>query len=230
MAVEEVSLSETHVGQVGAGKVGLFGRFWSILTLTPVTTSIWIGMICLAAWLTAVFNLSIWWLPVIAYAVMGVHELLAFSLFHRGLFPSSERVARVYQWFTLFLGDSPDLPNRGDLTEGLFEGDFSKTIEQATLDKYRRIINLLGLEPGMHVLDVGCGLGDFLAFLETRGIAGTGLTLSIDQQRIAAQQGLDVRVLDFRKPLPPDLLGRFDAITLIGSLARKIHRGLADVA
>lgn len=195
-----------------------FGRLWSILTLTPVTTLIWIAMIGLAGGLVVALRLSWWWLPLIAYAVLAVHELLAFTLFHRGLFPSSERVARAYQWFALFLGDSPDLKNRGDLTEGLFDGDFSKSIEQATLDKYRRIVRLLELQPGMHVLDVGCGLGDFLAYLKTRGITGAGLTLSPDQQRVAARRGLDVRVLDFRRPLPPDLEGRFDAITLIGSL------------
>jgi cyclopropane fatty-acyl-phospholipid synthase-like methyltransferase len=197
---------------------GAAARLWSILTLTPVTTSVWLGMIGLAALLVAALSLSWVWLPLFALAVLAVHETLAFTLFHRGLFPSSERVARVYQWFTLFLGDSPDLKQRGDLTEGLFEGDFEKTIEQATLDKYRRIVELLGLQPGMHVLDVGCGLGDFLAWLGTQGISGTGLTLSPDQQRIGAARGLDVRVQDFRQPLPPELVGKFDAVTLIGSL------------
>jgi cyclopropane fatty-acyl-phospholipid synthase-like methyltransferase len=204
--------------EVAGASPGPFGRIWSILTLTPVSTSIWFAMIALAALIVVGSGLSWWWLPLLAYAVLAGHELLAFTVFHRGLFPSSERIARVYQWFTLFLGDSPDLKTRGDLTEGLFEGDFSKSIEQATVDKYRRIVDLLRLRPGMRVLDVGCGLGDFLAWLKTQGIGGTGLTLSPDQKRIAAARGLDIRVCDFRKPLPADLAGRFDAVTLIGSL------------
>ena len=194
------------------------GDLRSVLFLTPVSTSVWLGMIAIAGAICLVAGLSWWWMPVLAYAVLSLHELLAFTVFHRGLFPSSERVARVYQWFTIFLGDRADLADRGDLTEGLFDGDFDKSIEQATRDKYRRIVELLGLKPGMRVLDVGCGLGDFLAYLKSVGIDGTGLTLSPDQQRIVEARGIEAHVLDFRKPLPAKLAGRFDAVTLIGSL------------
>jgi cyclopropane fatty-acyl-phospholipid synthase-like methyltransferase len=207
-----------HRSEPAQAAQGRLRQFASLLTLTPITTVIWLAMIALAGAGIAWAGLSWWWLPIIAYAVLAIHELLAFALFHRGLFPSAERVARVYEWFTLFLGDRPDLQQRGDLTEGLFDGDFGKSIEQATLDKYRRIADLLGLMPGMRVLDVGCGLGDFLSFLAAHGISGTGLTLSPDQQRIAASRGLDVRVCDFRRPLDADLQGKFDAVTLIGSL------------
>lgn len=208
-----------RAGPVVATKTpGRLGRVIDIVALTPVTTAIWLGAIVIAAGLVEWTGWSWLWVPGLAYALLALHEVLAFTLFHRGLFPSAERVARVYQWFSLFLGDSPDLKQRGDLTEGLFEGDFTKSIEQATLDKYQRIVALLGLERGHRVLDVGCGLGDFLSYLQTLGIAGTGLTLSPEQQRIAAQRGLDVRVIDFRQPLPPVLVGRFDAVTLIGSL------------
>lgn len=175
-------------------------------------------MIAAAAAVTYGAGLRWWWAPVIAYLLLALHEVFAFTLFHRGLFPSAERVARVYQWFTLFLGDRPDLKQRGDLTEGLFEGDFDKSIEQATLDKYRRIVTLLGLQPGHRLLDVGCGLGDFLSYLRSQGISGTGLTLSPDQRRIGRANGLDIRCVDFRDGLPADLAGQFDAVTLIGSL------------
>lgn len=208
---------------VGAGtaapaRPGFLGRVWRILTLTPVMTSIWLAMIASAGLIIVAAGISWLWLPVIAYAVLAGHELLAFKVFHRGLFPSSERVARVYQWFTLFLGDHPDLAGRGDLTEGLYEGDFTKSIEQATTDKYARVVDLLGIKPGHRVLDVGCGLGDFLFYLKGRGIEGTGLTLSPEQRAIGRARGLDIRVRDFRLDLPAELAGRYDAVTLIGSL------------
>lgn len=193
-------------------------QLWSILTLTPVSTVVWLAMIAASVALIMWLGWSLLWLPVVAYGFLALHEVLAFTWFHRGFFPSSERVARVYQWFTLFLGDHADLQARGDLTEGLFSGDFSKSIEQATIDKYDAIIDLLGLKRGMRVLDVGCGLGDFLSHLRARGINGVGLTLSPDQRRIGISRGLDIKVHDFRGALPADLTGKFDAVTLIGSL------------
>ena len=212
------SLREPALRDARDAPRGLTAQTLAILTLTPVTTLVWLAMIAVAAGIIAWLDLSWLWLPPIAYAMLALHELCAFALFHRGLFPSAERVARAYQWFALFLGDSPDLKRRGDLTEGLFEGDFTKSIEQATLDKYQRIVALLGLKRGHRVLDVGCGLGEFLGYLKSQGIAGTGLTLSPEQQRAAARRGLDVRLADFRRPLAPDLIGAFDAVTLVGSL------------
>jgi len=211
-------LEGPNIRDANTAHFGPLRQVLAILTLTPVTTTIWLCMISLAALIAVWLILSWVWVPLLAYAILALHELLAFAVFHRGLFPSAERVARVYQWFTLFLGDQPDLQQRGDLTEGLFDGDYTKSIEQATLDKYAQIVALLDLKPGMRVLDVGCGLGDFLSYLGAHGISGTGLTLSPEQQRIGAARGLDIRVLDFRAPLPDDLSGEFDAVTLIGSL------------
>ena len=69
-----------------------------------------------------------------------------------------------------------------------------KSIETATSDKYDRIIELLNVNEGHRVLDVGSGLGDFLAHLEQRDIEAVGLTISPDQQRICNRRGLDVRL------------------------------------
>ncbi len=43
----------------------------------------------------------------------------------------------------------------------LFEGDHTRTLEQAQQAKYARILHRLAPAPGAHLLDLGCGWGGF---------------------------------------------------------------------
>lgn len=193
----------------------MFDILLSIICLTPVTTSIWFALNVLAYLVTQnSSSLSSLLVPVIAYGFFAVHEILAFFVLKKGLFPSHERVRRIYEWATIYL----DRVYNVDLTEGFFNGNFDKTLEEATKDKYDEIIRLLGLREGDKVLDVGCGQGDFLFYLKSKGIIGTGVTVSPNQKELCTTRGLDVICLDFRDPLPSDLIGKFDAVIFMGCL------------
>jgi cyclopropane fatty-acyl-phospholipid synthase-like methyltransferase len=191
-----------------------------ILFLTPVSTFIWLLMIFLSVAIVYYFHLSYLMIPLFAFSFLLLHEILAFCLFRKGLFPSTERIARVYQWWTFFMDGykEGDFKKIGSLTEGFFNGNYEKTLEQATTDKFDEVIKLMGLKKGDRVLDVGCGLGNFLLYLKKQGIEGLGLTPSPDQQRVCAQKGLDVRIFDFRCELPSEIVGQFDAVTFMGCL------------
>ena len=195
-------------------------RIKEVVCLTPISTSIWFLMLAFSTFLTYHFHLSWLFIPIFALAFLFLHEIFAFFIFGRGLFPSAERVARMYQWPSFFMDgyEKADFNKIGDLTEGYFDNNFDKTIAQATSDKFDEIIKLLNLKKGYRILDVGCGLGDFLFHLKQKGIEGVGLTISPDQQRIAASRGIDVRYFDFRQPLPEDLKGKFDAVIFMGCL------------
>lgn len=197
----------------------LLARIRQSVLLTPVCTAVWFLFIGVSSCLTVLLNLSWGMVPVLAFGFLAIHEIVAFIL-GRGLFPSAERVARIYQWGRIFMDGyaTADFKQIGDLTEGYFNGDYTKTLEQATTDKFDKIIALLGLKKGDQVLDVGCGLGDFLFHLKQKGIHGTGVTVSPDQVRIASGRGLDVRYFDFRQELPQEFVGRFDAVIFMGSL------------
>ncbi|MBV2359668.1 cyclopropane-fatty-acyl-phospholipid synthase family protein [Thalassococcus sp. CAU 1522] len=101
------------------------------------------------------------------------------------------------------------------------------TLEQAQAAKKAHIARKLRIEPGMRVLDIGCGWGGMgLTLAGDFGARVTGVTLSRNQlttaQTRAQSAGLadrcDFRLLDYRK-----LTDRFDRVVSVGMLE---HVGL----
>ncbi len=93
-------------------------------------------------------------------------------------------------------------------------------LEGAQYAKKRHIAAKLRLEPGMRVLDIGCGWGGLALYLAREcGVEVTGLTLSEEQHglatRRAAAAGLESRVRfllqDYREER-----GRYDRIVSVG--------------
>lgn len=85
-------------------------------------------------------------------------------------------------------------------------------LAEAQKAKLDLICRKLGLEPGMHLLDVGCGWGSLgLHAAEHFGVQVTGITLSTEQQQFASaaaeRRGLADRVefivRDYRDAVPP---------------------------
>jgi cyclopropane-fatty-acyl-phospholipid synthase len=105
------------------------------------------------------------------------------------------------------------------------------TLEEAQAAKYELVCRKLGLEPGMRLLDVGCGWGGMaMHAAERHGVRAVGITLSRRQaewaEKAVAEAGLadrvQVRLQDYR-----DLGdGPFDAISSIGMFE---HVGLSQL-
>ena len=99
-----------------------------------------------------------------------------------------------------------------------FDGDAQLSLEAAQARKYQRIVDTLGLRPGMRVLEIGCGWGGFAQHAARRGIQVHGVTISAAQQGFAAarmeSEGLGelatIELRDYR-----DLNGQYDAIVSI---------------
>lgn len=86
-------------------------------------------------------------------------------------------------------------------------GRFDGALESAQLRKYELVARKLGLEPGMRLLDVGCGWGGMVIHAaREHGVRALGVTLSKEQADWAskriAQEGLselaEVRHMDYR--------------------------------
>ena len=92
----------------------------------------------------------------------------------------------------------------------------AQTLEQAQQAKLRMICEKLQLQPGMRLLDIGCGWGGLSAYAaKNYGVSVVGVTISAEQQKLAQARcaGLDVQILlqDYR-----DLHQQFDRIVSVG--------------
>ncbi|SLN22969.1 Cyclopropane-fatty-acyl-phospholipid synthase [Roseivivax jejudonensis] len=96
------------------------------------------------------------------------------------------------------------------------------TLDEAQEAKKHHIARKLRIEPGMRVLDIGCGWGGMaLTLARDYGAHVTGVTLSSNQHRTAqaraAEQGVSERT-DFRLQDYRDVTERFDRIVSVGML------------
>ncbi len=101
----------------------------------------------------------------------------------------------------------------------LFEGDPDRTLEQAQIAKYERILQRLGVRAGDHVLEIGCGWGGFAEYAaRTRGCRVHGITLSAAQLEFARQRiraaGLS-QLIEFTLTDYRDVQGSFDYVVSI---------------
>ncbi|MEI2606681.1 cyclopropane fatty acyl phospholipid synthase [Erwinia aphidicola] len=92
----------------------------------------------------------------------------------------------------------------------------AETLEQAQQAKLQMICEKLQLEPGISLLDIGCGWGGLAEYAARNfGVKVFGVTISAEQQKLAQQrcEGLDVTILlqDYR-----DLNQQFDRIVSVG--------------
>lgn len=112
--------------------------------------------------------------------------------------------------FRLSLGE------KGAYSCARFNGDFSMTLEEAQLNNYKAIADGCNIKNGTKVLDIGCGWGGFLDYLNQQGAETYGVALAQGQVDSCIKNGLNVKLMD-SKDITPETFGKFDAITAIGS-------------
>ncbi len=110
--------------------------------------------------------------------------------------------------------------------------DPAHSLEEAQANKHELICRKLELEPGMRLLDIGCGWGGMLLHAaEHHGVRAVGVTLSKRQAELAEKRAADaglgdkieVRYQDYRDVDD----GPYDAISSIGMFE---HVGLSQLA
>lgn len=92
----------------------------------------------------------------------------------------------------------------------------AKTLDEAQEAKLDLICRKVGLSPGQHVLDIGCGWGSFVQYAAERyKVQATGVTVSREQAELArkrtASLPVEIRLQDYR-----DCNGTYDHIVSVG--------------
>ncbi|PHO03997.1 SAM-dependent methyltransferase [Rhodobacteraceae bacterium 4F10] len=94
-----------------------------------------------------------------------------------------------------------------------------ESMEAAQTAKYASMVDEIGVQPGDHVLEIGCGWGGFAEYAaKERGLRVTGLTISQEQLNFARQrierEGLS-DLVEFRLQDYRDETGEYDGIASI---------------
>jgi len=110
-----------------------------------------------------------------------------------------------------------------------YQKDKNDTIEQMQDQKHERVARKLGLKPGEHIVDLGCGFGGMLRYgAKHFGISGVGVTLSEGQhewgnnkiKEEGLQDNIHIDLKDYR-----DMTGSFDHVVSIGLAEHTWQRG-----
>jgi cyclopropane-fatty-acyl-phospholipid synthase len=109
----------------------------------------------------------------------------------------------------------------------------AETLEEAQEAKLDLVCRKLNLQPGMRILDIGCGWGSFMSYAaQNYGIEAVGVTISKEQTAWASKQyaelPLEFRLQDYRQ-----VEGEFDRVVSIGMfehVGRKNLRTFMEVA
>lgn len=127
---------------------------------------------------------------------------------------TQNEIALTYDWmdeiFRLSLGEM------ADISGAYYDGDYSKTLEQAQKDKHDWILDGINFKPGFRVLDVGCGWGNMMRAIKENGGYALGLTLSHAQAKSCKRNQLNVMVKDW-KHVGLRALGEFDGVISLGA-------------
>lgn len=104
-----------------------------------------------------------------------------------------------------------------DISAAMYNGDWSKTLEEAQAFKHRYILDGINFKPGQRILDIGCGWGPILNAVHHAGGKAIGLTLSPAQAAACCRHGYDARVQDC-KTISVEQLGTFDGVVAMGPM------------
>ena len=74
-------------------------------------------------------------------------------------------------------------------SSALFDENAQLSLEAAQTAKYKSMVDQMGVKPGDHVLEIGCGWGGFAEYAaKERGLKVTGLTISEEQFKFAKER------------------------------------------
>ena len=166
--------------------------------------------------LTILAFLKLGWLGLLVYPLLHLLSDVLYYGFSVPIFDPSTTIRRGYNLSTI-LNDASHAQGL-DYGFNFYNGNYEKSREQAQIDKFDYAYQQLKLKPGMSVIDIGCGCGDWLNYLQKKGIECVGVNITQEQVKICHDRGLKVYCVDWKK-IPTDdelkkqLYQQFDRVT-----------------
>ena len=104
---------------------------------------------------------------------------------------SKKNIAAHYdlgnQFYSLWLDSSMTY------SSAIFESlNDKQSLEAAQHLKYQNILDLLNLEPGASILEIGCGWGGFMEYAASKGYKVKGITISVSYTHLTLPTKLAV--------------------------------------
>ncbi len=121
------------------------------------------------------------------------------------------------------------LDQRLKYSSGLYTDEHTD-LDQAQTNKLHFVAGRLGLTGGERLLDIGCGWGSLILFMaQEYGCHATGITPSRPQAEYIRAQAekagvADLITLEFGSFADVEVAGRFDAVTMLGSIVHMPNR------
>ena len=118
--------------------------------------------------------------PLFIFAILIIHEFLFYGLYINFLKDEGEVTNNFYTWFNTYKPylKTNDLNKaKSDVSELLFSNQWDMSGPEALKHKYDTYYDYLKLEPGMKLLDIGCGNCHLLTYCKKKGVKCTGITI-----------------------------------------------------
>lgn len=145
-----------------------------------------------------------------------MHYFTGFDLYHphrrTQLFYDSSDIGKMFPLPDRFANVSDNF------TEGHYKSKKCTSANKDEINRFKHFVEIMQIQPGDKVLDLGCGWGNLVTFLRNMGVEAYGLTISNQQyQNNVANHGPYFYIGDYTKEIP-QLKGRFDHIIMAGTL------------
>jgi len=121
----------------------------------------------------------------------GIGLVRVFERFHHWMNSNSKEQARKNISYHYDLGNefyAKWLDDTMTYSSAIFENS-QDDLSRAQVAKYKSMVDQMGVKPGDHVLEIGCGWGGFAEYAASqRGLKVTGLTISQEQYDYAIER------------------------------------------
>jgi SAM-dependent methyltransferase len=197
--------------------------------ITPIvqrnTIGVWL-LVFIGLSLSKYFFNNLYYAIPIIIIIFILHEILWY-VGHISIFKDeSETTENFYSWMNTYCKEvvannrltveSATSETSSDISESLFDNKWNISNAESYKIKYDTYFEYLKLEPGMKILDIGCGNGQWLHYCKSRGVDGVGITISSSQAALCKKNGLNVIQGDVNKGILKKINGKFDAVSAIG--------------